>query len=689
MLTQRETNTRWRSMSVLFVLLAVLLTTLINGTSKVYAQIDENRPIDTTITGQVTNEQGYPLANIQVQFGTKQSWTMPDGTPCSYFSEWNNVETDSNGNYTFSYYGDGAHYVRFSDSSNHYAAIYGGNSTSLHGATPINFNNSEPVTVTINGVLPKSGSIQGTVSLPYKINSDTSASVDLYIKSEGGWERVSDIYLSLKDRRNYEFHGLLSGSYWVLANYTDFNSYPLLSTWYPNQTELASAEMIQLAPEEIKKGIDIQLIHDKNYMNEIKGRVTDSAGRPIPYVFVSLFTPPTWYDEFSTHNSYTDADGYYSFTNLPNNEYKVQFARKRDSWNSTGKQQYASVFNGQRLTLGHAEAKKLQDGETWVVNATLSEGATVQGKILFDGKSIKPSSIDLWRWNDWDAWLRVVDGYPNGGEGIPSFLGLQPGRYRIELKGIGDNYETIWYGGDTDPESALEFTVQLGQNKNLPDFVIPVRNGVSGQVTDYTGKPMADVSVDIIRKDDDQSSDYVYLSSYTDAEGRYKFLNIPEGNYRVSTSSSNTTLFYGNTPNAKLATLIEVTNEVVTADLQRWAPAAVKVNIKVDSVLLAQYEEDNTLIEAELYWQSGSEWYFVTNFIDSDYNQKNGITTWVDNLPAGNYKIKVITDLYSYDYSQQETITQWYQNSLSQEEANIFTLKEWQTVPIDLVVSRN
>ena len=46
-------------------------------------------------------------------------------------------------------------------------------------------------------------------------------------------------------------------------------------------------------------------------------------------------------------------------------------------------------------------------------------------------------------------------------------------------------------------------------------------------------------------------------------------------------------------------------------------------------------------------------------------------------------------DLYSYDYSQQETITQWYQNSLSQEEANIFTLKEWQTVPIDLVVSRN
>lgn len=638
-----------------------------------------------TVMGKVTDEYGYPIRNIDVTISERKTLSFPDGINYdAYLYSGITTKTDVNGNYTLSYpifpLNDSApvSFVQFSDPQKVYATLYAGHSATMRQATPYIFHTTTPLT--INMTLPKGGKIQGKITMQRQPD-EGFGNLGLFIYNGTGWEATTDYLKHKPSETNYEIGGLATGSYRLYVNSSSYSP-TYLSPWYRKGTSLESAETINVKQGETTNNIDIFVPLEPTTQNTITGYVTDTQGKPLSNILVSLFTPARWYDEIVAYETTTDKNGRYTFSYLPDNSYKVQFASKRSGYYNDVI--YASVYNDQRLTLGHAPSKSLQTGAKWEVNATLPIGASYQGSFTWsDGTPIEAYTV-LWRWNDWDAWLRVVD-YDDD----LSVQGLQAGRYRLELFYTDDNNQQqhVWYGGGTTPESALEFTLKLGEKVTLPPFKLAATSELTGQVTDHRGQPLANQSVTLHRIDDNGGVEYC-CSVFTDAQGIYYFHNIPHGRYRLLSYMSNTFIYYGNTPAKELATPIVINSEKVVANLQWWAVATLQINTTFQPKS-ADANYDWYKFHLSLLWFSGSKWYTITS-MESPLTEPELPTApqqYVANdLPAGRYKIEVTTSLLYGDGSTSKTLIEWYENASTEANAKEIKLTENQTQSINVIV---
>ncbi len=229
----------------------------------------------------------------------------------------------------------------------------------------------------------------------------------------------------------------------------------------------------------------------------LQGTVVDAEGDPLSGVLVRLATGASR-GQFDTTNSL----GNYQISGIVPDTYTVEFSRADLA---TATQANVAIGPAQRVVLNavllpEAEADASIEGVVFGPVGQLLQGAVVE---IIDGPAT--GAFD------------VTDSV-----GVYRIRGLQPGTYTLLANATG-------FG-------AVQRFVTVTESANLRvDFVLPsnqLGNGtITGQVTDASGEPVADVGVRIT------SGPVTGRVTSTDADGDYTILNLPDGLYTVVFSS--------------------------------------------------------------------------------------------------------------------------------------------------------
>jgi hypothetical protein len=297
--------------------------------------IDFTVVVGATMAGTVTAQQGgAPLENVTVQ-------ALPLGDLFALAV----AQTDSSGEYAISGLASQDYQVVFypEDSpSNYLAQLYDGQS-----GFP-----GDPVTVTPDGVsgidaaLVRGGRIEGTVVGPGGQPVEFAGVVALpasgsYTFGAGATDASGDYSIVVPAGSHAVFVSADSG---------------LISEYYDDQPDFASADAVQVTAPDTTSGIDFQLAES----GHITGRVTDSVSdAPIENARVTAYTS----DGIFVTSALTNAAGDYDLdANLRSGQYKVGFeGPARELGGSPG---YIGVFYSNKSTIGAANAVSVTAGET-------------------------------------------------------------------------------------------------------------------------------------------------------------------------------------------------------------------------------------------------------------------------------------------------------------------------------------
>jgi len=230
--------------------------------------------------------------------------------------------SNSDGRYTLSGLPSGSYRVRFSDTS--YAN--GGHLSTWYGSSDASTVTAEvsvlaPGTSSgIDAVLAKGGGISGTVTAN-SCPGPQSVNVRAFDASSG--VLAGQIWLSTDYGDAFSIGGLPAGSY-RLAIIPSSAGY--LRQWYPNQTDLSSAQLLSVSAGVNTGGIKVTLVAGGG---SISGKVAGDTGCSIASGAVKLYD---WYSGGLVAETTTRPSSY-QFLGLPDASYKVLFTVKGiDHW---------------------------------------------------------------------------------------------------------------------------------------------------------------------------------------------------------------------------------------------------------------------------------------------------------------------------------------------------------------------
>ena len=234
---------------------------------------------------------------------------------------------------------------------------------------------------------------------------------------------------------------------------------------------------------------------------DISGRITDSTGAGIAGVEVILSLVLSQWD------TTTDSNGYYSFDNVSNGGYAVLPTKKDYTFTP---QFYSFMFSGSALTYnftGSTEQEQPSVGEN-----------TITGKVIDTaGKGIPNVEVEI----TGESFDDDVDTDPSGNY---SFENLLDGTYTL----------TPSKGAYTFSPETQELIV-AGADKTADDFTGMPEGGengktVSGKVIDADGAGIEGVFISLVTL----SNFNLSLEQYTDAQGNYSIVNVPDATYYVT-----------------------------------------------------------------------------------------------------------------------------------------------------------
>ena len=246
-----------------------------------------------------------------------------------------------------------------------------------------------------------------------------------------------------------------------------------------------------------------------SHSGQISGKVIfDRDGSIAAAATVILLPPPpagqnVYIGLLPLKQTTADAEGQFSFKDLPDGRYRVWANRDRQT--SRVKRNGGAVViieNGQPTT---PVELKLIDGVTVTVNIANKE----------TGKTIPDATVHL-------GWSDLLGDFHAAGDAPVIVSPLTPERWFFEVWAEGYAKESQWLNLENAQDAALKF--QLGQGGSL-----------EGTVVDAAGKPVDDVGVSIRHEGDRQQ----YGWGKTDKAGRYKFEHLPL-NARLTLSVSKT-----------------------------------------------------------------------------------------------------------------------------------------------------
>lgn len=167
---------------------------------------------------------------------------------------------------------------------------------------------ASPATANHDGTPPSS--ISGVVT---NTSGDPISSVCVTAYNHfGSWQGWADT----EPDGTYTIEPLPTGTYFV--SFYDCN-WPTryVGEWYSDKPNIETADPIELGGGEARSGVDAALALG----GSITGRVTSSTGSPMAYACVDVYGP----DSSWAGSGWTDEDGRYEVTALPEGEFKVFF----------------------------------------------------------------------------------------------------------------------------------------------------------------------------------------------------------------------------------------------------------------------------------------------------------------------------------------------------------------------------
>lgn len=266
-------------------------------------------------------------------------------------------------------------------------------------------------------------------------------------------------------------------------------------------------------------------------------------------------------DSDFTTTAITDADGNYSFGNLPAGDVTVTVTDPAGTSPTTNHDGSAGGDNSSSFALAAGETNNVEDfgfRGTGVVGNFVwfdadADGVQDVGEPGLPGVTVA-LDIDFNGDGTYDHTLTAT----TGADGSYSFTDLAAGDYRVRVTQLAGTTQT------GDPDSTLdnqsEFTLAAGATNNDQDFGYRGNGSISDIVYfDYLGdggvynpgesdRGMAGVDVTLtIDVNGDTTPDYT-VTQTTDANGNYAFSNLIPGMYTIATDSSDLPDQMGNNP---------------------------------------------------------------------------------------------------------------------------------------------
>jgi protocatechuate 3,4-dioxygenase beta subunit len=400
------------------------------------------------------------------------------------------------------------------------------------------------------------GSIKGTV----KSTSTTAAVLKgtVTVWSDPTSKTPYKHLVEVKADGTYLISNLPEGKYYLWAWVDGIGG-----MYYENTTDFSKAKLVEVAKDKVTENINFTVTPPPPpapvAQGKISGKITDKNGGGLKGYLVL-------YDEKGQGivKTATESTGAYSFRTLSEGSYFVEAYVD----GVTG-----STFYKDAADLKSATAVKVaKDQAVTGIDFSMKAGGILSGKVTdADGKVLKDVIITA----------VTLDG-KSGKSAVTSetgeykITGLGAGKYNIVAKSPAFGV-ALWYKDAVDQSTSLAVEVKDEQTTSGIDFKLPVKNtfgSVSGQVNDASGQPYT-------------KGGYLTLTTYIvpntkpavrvfnaklDATGKYKFENIPVGNYvlmlqPVGELARNYVLWYDNTTDATKAKQIEVKESTETANI--------------------------------------------------------------------------------------------------------------------------
>ena len=482
-------------------------TELLISQSQAIGDIDADLAVGSSISGQVTDEQGNPLSGIRV-----------NALPLDYAAELStqlpilSIPTDAQGRYTVAGLPTGTYQVLFYDEGNGIYAREWYNDASYRGQAQQIAVVTGQDTANIDAALAVGGRISGTVtdeaSSPL---ANIWVDVEQYNPGTGLWEPING--LNTDSGGNYTLNGLTAGQYRVRFDAWTGN---YAVEWYDDSSTAGQATPVTVTLDQTSDQIDAAL----EAGGSISGRVTRQAdGAPIEYAAVEAHHydsgTETW--ELVSQTS-TEPDGTYAFNPLPAGNYRVKFTEAAF---------YGMEWYNDALYPGQSVDVPVVVGQTTpAIDAALGPGSFILGSALGpDNLVVGGTEINVYRYDTLtDTWPWLDQTYIYEFSGAYWFYSLPPGTYRFEFRPPpASGYATTWYGDVPDFESATDVVVEGEEFINHIDVTFGLTNTVSGQVT-LDDAPLSGVTLTI-------SSGQ---STQTGISGDYYLIGLPDGSLTLT-----------------------------------------------------------------------------------------------------------------------------------------------------------
>lgn len=265
----------------------------------------------------------------------------------------------------------------------------------------------------------------------------------------------------------------------------------------------------------------------------IAGTITDaSSGLPVEGAEACA------YGEGAPSCALSNASGAYKIAALPPGNYKVWFSDSGDGY----LEQY---FDG-TTEWWNAEQVAVTSGNTTAgIDASLEKAGSISGTVTDaeTGEPVEGINVCAERTNGYS-----YDCETSGADGTYTIGGLHQGSYKVSFRSgwietAPDEYEPVsyvrqYYDGEAREIDADLVSVTGGVTTTGIDAAMVPGAEVEGTVSDGTA-PVEDVEVCAYRA----SSGSEAGCAYTDEEGRYLIIGIPDGNYKLRFSPPYGSLF--------------------------------------------------------------------------------------------------------------------------------------------------
>ncbi len=540
-----------------------------------------------SITGTVYDEMGHPLVNADVWADDYWGRGWAGGT-----------RTDENGNYTIRGLADGGQYRVAARAPGRVQKFYQ-NTLDWDQATPVIVTTGQD-TASINFALDPGGTISGVV---YDNQGHPLADISVgghRIDGPGGAGATT------REDGTYTLEGLPFGEYEIVAPESD--------RWGANDGNWAQSYndlVIVSVNSPNMAGINLSLVRG----GRITGRVYDELGNPLANADVWAEYWDGW-----AGGTRTDDNGNYILQGLADGQYRV-------TAKAPGRVQkrYLNTFMWDQMT----PVVVTSGQDTANINFALEPGGTISGVVYDDqGHPLADISVDAW-WHGPDSSI----GATTGTDGSFTLEGLPFGEYEILAPGMGrgeandGNWVRKFYG-EEDRYSEPYLINITAANPNVAGYNFTLNQGgsITGRVYDDRGNPLANADVWADYWDGGWAGE-----TRTDENGNYTLEGLTAGQYRVAARApGRVQKFYSNTTDYSEATPVTVETGQNTFNIYFALESGVIPNggtIKGKVTLPGRNNYSGVTVTIE-----------GTNFTTVTDNQGN---YQFDNVPAGNYKIRV------------------------------------------------